>query len=57
MISEVGGRTGGGYFRLPYAVLRRLGATEHWLGLRSTVEMYQLRHHVAWMVHTAVKDD
>ncbi|MFJ4796831.1 class I SAM-dependent methyltransferase [Kitasatospora purpeofusca] len=45
-----------GYFRLPYAVLRRLGATEHWLGLRSTVEMYELRHHVAWMVHTAVKD-
>ncbi len=44
------------YFRVPYAALRRLGVTEQWLGLRSTVEMYELRHHVAWMVHTAVKD-
>ncbi|MFE6871321.1 class I SAM-dependent methyltransferase [Kitasatospora sp. NPDC057692] len=44
------------YFRLPYAVLRRFGATEQWLGLRSTVEMYELRRHVAWMVHTAVRD-
>ncbi|MFE7560829.1 class I SAM-dependent methyltransferase [Kitasatospora sp. NPDC057500] len=44
------------YFRLPYAVLRRFGASDRWLGLRSTVEMYELRHHVAWMVHTAVKD-
>ncbi|MFB7469683.1 class I SAM-dependent methyltransferase [Kitasatospora sp. NPDC056184] len=44
------------YFRLPYAALRRFGATERWLGLRSTVEMYELRRHVAWMVHTAVKD-
>ncbi|MEV6977150.1 class I SAM-dependent methyltransferase [Kitasatospora sp. NPDC093806] len=45
------------YFRLPYAVLRRLGLSEHWLGLRSTVEMYEVRHHVAWLVHTAVRDD
>ncbi|MFD5087785.1 class I SAM-dependent methyltransferase [Kitasatospora sp. NPDC058406] len=43
------------YFRIPYAVLRRFGATEQWLALRSTVEMYALRDHIAWLVHTAVK--
>ncbi|MET8540437.1 methyltransferase domain-containing protein [Kitasatospora sp. NPDC004799] len=43
------------YFRLPWAVLRRFGDPAKWLNLRSTVEMYAVREHVAWYVHTAVK--
>ncbi|MFI2611686.1 methyltransferase domain-containing protein [Kitasatospora sp. NPDC018619] len=43
------------YFRLPWAVLRRCGDPAKWLNLRSTVEMYAVREHVAWYVHTAVK--
>ncbi|MFE7593517.1 class I SAM-dependent methyltransferase [Kitasatospora sp. NPDC057512] len=43
------------YFRLPWEVLRRFGDPAKWLNLRSTVEMYGVREHVAWYVHTAVK--
>ncbi|MFF4383003.1 methyltransferase domain-containing protein [Kitasatospora sp. NPDC001547] len=43
------------YFRLPWEVLRRFGDPAKWLNLRSTVEMYAVREHVAWYVHTAVK--
>ncbi|MEV0535736.1 methyltransferase domain-containing protein [Kitasatospora sp. NPDC050463] len=43
------------YFRLPYALLRLFGPAEKWLGLRSVVEMYQVRDYVKWYVHTAVK--
>ncbi|MGW1176049.1 hypothetical protein ACWD4P_20320 [Kitasatospora sp. NPDC002543] len=41
--------------RLPWEVVRRLGDPAKWLNLRSTVEMYAVREHVAWYVHTAVK--
>ncbi|MFD9686276.1 methyltransferase domain-containing protein [Kitasatospora sp. NPDC059146] len=43
------------YFRLPWELLRRLGDPARWLNLRSTVEMYAVREHIAWYVHTAVK--
>ncbi|MGW2870044.1 class I SAM-dependent methyltransferase [Kitasatospora sp. NPDC001225] len=43
------------YFRLPWEILRRFGDPAKWLNLRSTVEMYGVREHVAWYVHTAVK--
>ncbi|MFF0415153.1 methyltransferase domain-containing protein [Kitasatospora sp. NPDC004745] len=43
------------YFRLPWAVLRRVGDPARWLNLRSTVEMYAVREYIAWYVHTAVK--
>ncbi|MBD0691898.1 class I SAM-dependent methyltransferase [Streptomyces sp. CBMA123] len=43
------------YFRLPWELLRRVGDPARWLNLRSTVEMYAVREHIAWYVHTAVK--
>ncbi|MFB7619329.1 class I SAM-dependent methyltransferase [Kitasatospora sp. NPDC056181] len=43
------------YFRAPYALLRLFGPAERWLGMRSVVEMYQIRDYVSWYVHTAVK--
>ncbi|MFJ6621606.1 methyltransferase domain-containing protein [Kitasatospora sp. NPDC091335] len=43
------------YFRLPWEVVRRFGDPAKWINLRSTVEMYGVREHVAWYVHTAVK--
>ncbi|MFJ7911019.1 class I SAM-dependent methyltransferase [Kitasatospora sp. NPDC096204] len=43
------------YFRLPWELVRRFGDPAKWINLRSTVEMYAVREHVAWYVHTAVK--
>ncbi|MGW6915112.1 class I SAM-dependent methyltransferase [Kitasatospora sp. NPDC054939] len=43
------------YFLLPYALLDAVGRADRWLGLRSVVEMYRVKEHISWYVHTAVK--
>ncbi|MFI6449538.1 class I SAM-dependent methyltransferase [Kitasatospora sp. NPDC050543] len=43
------------YFRVPYALLSRLGPIDRWLNMRSVVQMYHVRKYVYWYIHTAVK--